>query len=99
LLNRDYNSTKSKTDYGVLGQVGYFLFPKRLEAAGRWTQIFKNGALGTDTIDPQEAGVSLNYYFNGHPVKLQADYCHLRNNAATQDRNDDRVRLQFQLFF
>ena len=59
----------------------------------------KNGALGTGTVDNQEAGASLNYYFNGHNVKLQADYSHLWNNAATKDRNDDRVRLQLQLFF
>ena len=99
LVNRAYNSSKSKTDYGLLGQMGYFLFPKRFEVAGRWARISKNGALGMDTIDPQEAGVSINYYFNGHPVKLQADYSRLWNNETTQDRNDDRVRLQLQLFF
>ena len=32
-------------------------------------------------------------------LKLQADYSRLWNNAATQGRNDDRVRLQTQLFF
>ncbi len=99
LVNRAYNSAKSKTDYGLLGQMGYFLLPERFEVAGRWARIFKNGALGTDTIDPKEAGASLNYYFNGHSVKLQADYSYLWNNAATQDRNDNRIRLQLQLFF
>ncbi len=99
LANMAYNITKKETDFGFLGQIGYFLFPKRVEVAGRWAKIFKNGALGTDTTDLQEAGVSLNYYFNGHHVKLQADYNRLWNNAATQDRNDDRVRLQLQLFF
>jgi hypothetical protein len=99
LANMAYNSAKNETDYGFLGQMGYFLLAESFEVAGRWAKIFKNGALGTDTIDPQEAGVSLNYYFHGHHVKLQVDYCRLWNNAATQDRNDDRVRLQLQLFF
>jgi phosphate-selective porin OprO and OprP len=99
LANMAYNSVKSETDYGFLGQMGFFLFPKRLEVAGRWAQIFKNGALRTDTINPQEAGASVNYYFNDHHLKLQAEYSHLWNNAATQGRNDDRVRLQLQLFF
>jgi len=99
LANMAYNSAKNETDYGFLGQMGYFLLAESFEVAGRWAKIFKNGALGTDTIDPQEAGVSLNYYFHGHHVKLQVDYSRLWNNAATQDRNDDRVRLQLQLFF
>ncbi len=99
LANRAYNITKKETDYGFLGQIGFFPFSNRLEVAGRWAKIFKNGALGTDTIDLQEVGVSLNYYFNGHHVKLQADYSRLWNNAGIQGRNDDRVRLQTQLFF
>ena len=99
LANMAYNITKKETDYGFLGQIGFFPFSNRLEVAGRWAKIFKNGALGTDTIDLQEVGVSLNYYFNGHHVKLQADYSRLWNNAGIQGRNDDRVRLQTQLFF
>jgi hypothetical protein len=99
LANRAYNITKKETDYGFLGQIGFFPFSNRLEVAGRWAKIFKNGALGTGTIDLQEVGVSLNYYFNGHHVKLQADYSRLWNNAEIQGRNDDRVRLQTQLFF
>ena len=99
LANMAHNYDKSETDYGFLGQTGFFLFPERLEVAGRWAKISKNGSLGTDTIDPQEAGASLNYYFNSHHVKLQADYSHLWNNAATKGRDDDRVRLQLQLFF
>ncbi len=97
--NMAYNHVNGETDYGFLGQTGYFLFPRRFEVAGRWAKVYKNGALGTDIIDPEEVGVSLNYYFDGHHVKLQADYSHLRNNASTQDRDDDRVRLQLQLFF
>ena len=99
LANMAHNYDKSETDYGFLGQTGFFLFPERLEVAGRWAKISKNGALGLDTIDTQEAGMSLNYYFNGHHVKLQADYSRLWDNAAAQDRNDDRLRIQLQLFF
>jgi len=99
LANMAHNITKKETDYGFLGQIGFFLCSNRLEAAGRWAKIFKNGALGTDTIDVQEAGISLNYYFYGHHLKLQAEFSHLWNNESTQGRNDERVRLQLQLFF
>jgi len=99
LINVVDNLSIGKSDYGYLGQVGYFLISSRLELAGRWARIIQDGALGSDTLDPKEAGVALSYFLNDHSVKLQADYSHLLNNAATQDRNDDRVRLQLQLFF
>ncbi len=99
LANMARNITKEETDYGFLGQIGFFLFSNRLEAAGRWAKIFRNGALGADTMDLQETGVSLNYYFNEHHLKLQVEFSHLWNNEAIQGRNDDRVRLQLQLFF
>ncbi len=99
IANMAYNIMKEETDYGFLGQVGFFFFPNRFEIAGRWAQIFENGVLEANTITLQEAGTSLNYYFNGHNVKLRADYSHLWNNKSIEGRNDDRIRLQLQLFF
>ena len=99
LVNFVRNENKDVTDYGLLGQAGYFIIPERLELAGRWAKVIKDGALGTDTVDPHEFSFGLNYYIKGHNAKLQVDYSRLLNNASTQDRDDDRVRLQLQLFF
>lgn len=99
LVNFVRNENKDVTDYGLLGQAGYFIIPERLELAGRWAKVIKDGALGTNTVDPHEFSFGLNYYIKGHNAKLQVDYSRLLNNASTQDRDDDRVRLQLQLFF
>jgi hypothetical protein len=42
----------------------------------------------------------LNYYFDGHNVKIQADYSALTTEdgiSAGNDRFDNRVRLQVQV--
>ena len=60
-----------------------YMLETLLKGKGYEVVAAENGALGLDTIDTQEAGVSLNYYFHGHHVKLQVDYNRLWNNAAT----------------
>ncbi len=99
LMNFARNEAKDERDLGLLAQAGYFLIPQKLELVGRWANIIKKGALGTDTVDPKEVTFGMNYYIKGHNVKLQADYSHLSNNASTQDRDDNRLRVQMQLFF
>jgi len=99
LVNLAHNEDRGATDYGLLAQGGYFAVPERLEIAARWAKILKDGALGADTVDPAELTLGLNYYIGGHTAKLQLDYSRLWNNASTQDRDDNRVRLQWQLFF
>jgi len=99
VLNLASNEKKDETDTGYLGQAGYFLIPGKFELLGRWTKILKRGALGTDTVDPTELTFGFNYYIRGHSVKLSVDYSRLWNNASTEDQDDNRVRLQWQLFF
>jgi hypothetical protein len=99
LVNSAENQTIDKANYGLLGQVGCFVIPKRLEAAVRWAEISRDGAFGDDTVDSQEAGVVLTYYVKGHNLKVQTDFTKLRNNASIEGRDDLRARAQVQLFF
>lgn len=99
LADRAHNSVKNKTDTGFLTQVGSFILHERLEIVSRWAKVFKEGALGSDIVDSQTIGASLNYFFHGNSIKLQTDYSHIWNSESVQNRDDDRVRLQLQLFF
>ena len=94
-----YNATKGVKDVGYLVQAGAFIIPKHLEIAGRWAKVFKNGALGTDTVDQQEATGVVSYYFKGQNVKIQTDYSMLWNDGGTEGQDDHRIRCQLQLFF
>ncbi len=99
LVNWARNEDRDATDFGYLVQGGYFVVPDRLEVAGRWAEIGRGDALGDDLADPREATIGLNYYFKAHKVKLQADYSRLWNNKSKIGQDDDRLRLQLQLFF
>ena len=99
LINLARNEKKNVTDTGYLCQVGYFLIPEKVEALGRWAKILKSGALGTDTVDPTEITFGFNYYIKGHNAKMSADYSRMLNNASTENRDDNRLRTQMQLFF
>lgn len=99
LLNWARNEDRDATDFGYLGQAGYFIVPERFEVAGRWAKIERNDALGDELADTREATIGLNYYFNGHQVKLQVDYSWLQNSKSKAGQGEDRVRMQVQLFF
>lgn len=99
LLNLARNEDLDVTDYGFLGQLGFFAVPGRLELVARWARISQDGASGADVTDPEERTFGLNYYIHEHRAKLQADYSLLPDAAAVEDRDDNRVRVQLQLFF
>jgi hypothetical protein len=68
----------SRSGWGWLAQAGMML-TNRCELVGRFSQLFALGetdpslvALANDRGD--EVGAGLNYYFNGHLLKLQADW-------------------------
>lgn len=108
------DTTASVSTYGVLGQAGYFIVPKKFEVAARATGIFPTG-----NTKGYEIGGGLNYFFKGHNTKLQADYAMLLNsplvfggaaaagNIVTAggapgfiaSQNDHRLRLQMQFLF
>ncbi|HYO12950.1 MAG TPA: porin, partial [Thermoanaerobaculia bacterium] len=80
---------------GFNAQIGYFIGPQKLEIAGRYAVL--DPSSDRDDDEREERGLALNYFFNKHPHKLQLDYRQLENKAT--DREDDEVRLQYQLSF
>lgn len=72
-------ATKAKV-YGVLAQTGYFIVPKRFEAAARFSGVVVSGP-GTNGY---EIGGCLNYYFFHDNFKVQLDYNYLINGALTK---------------
>jgi hypothetical protein len=69
--------------------------PNELELAARLAMVFPDAG-----GDQGEYTGGLNYYFDGHNVKIQADYSALTTEdgiSAGNDRFDNRVRLQVQV--
>jgi hypothetical protein len=71
------NQTASTNTLGFLGQVGYFIISKHLEAAARFTGVIPTTAGVTNGY---EAGGGLGYYFKGHRLKIMSDYAILINS-------------------
>jgi hypothetical protein len=80
---------------GLVGQVGVFVVPQKLEIAGRWAQLDPNGDVGNN--EQIESGVAVNWFWNKHNHKIQLDYRQLENEAT--DVANDEFRLQYQLIF
>ncbi len=83
---------------GAHVQAGYFLIPERLEIGARGALVRKD--LDADDDDEIEAGPVLNWFFEGHGLKLQADYTALIDEEPGEDSTTDHmVRLQLQASF
>ncbi len=80
---------------GYIAQAGYFIVRNKLEIAARFAQLDPNKDI--DDNEQEERGLVLNYFFSKHPNKLQLDYRQLENKAT--DRQDDEIRLQYQIIF
>lgn len=89
---------------GMQVQVGYFIIPKRLEAAVRVGGVWDIGP-GSEGVWEYAGGV--NYYLKGHNWKLTADVTKINELPAQSrpanfiDLNDDLTlfRLQMQVMF
>jgi len=80
------------------GQAGYFLLPKRLEVAARYSGVDPDRGTARDRQIEVTGAVS--YYFQGHNLKLQGDYTNLHTQVAGKQATDNRqVRVQAQLAF
>lgn len=78
---------------GYIVQSGMFLVRNRLEVAFRWA-----GWDPTDQIagnDQHELGGALNYFIQGHALKVQADYREIRDDALDRTTREFRVQTQF----
>jgi len=83
---------------GYYGQAGYFLLPKKLEVAARYSSVDPNREKIQDLQVEVTGAVS--YYFEGHNLKLQGDYTNIHKQVAGKQATDDKqVRVQAQLAF
>lgn len=84
---------------GYYAQAGYFLLPKRLEVAARYSSVDPNRSTSRDLQVEVTGGVS--YYFEGHNVKLQGDYTniHIQQAVGKQPTDDKQLRVQAQVAF
>ncbi len=92
-------------DHGMYVQAGYFIVPKHLELAARYSVLWGNsGTLGASYAESSEIAAGFTYYIRGHYIKLVSDITLLDgapiNNPTPNIRaGEDGVlwRSQFQL--
>ena len=83
---------------GYYGQAGYFLLPKKLELAARYSCVDPNRDISQDLQVEVTGAVS--YYFQGHNLKLQGDYTNIHKQIAGKQATDDQqMRVQAQVAF
>ncbi|MFA7406119.1 MAG: porin [Pelobacteraceae bacterium] len=81
---------------GVYAQAGYFVIPKTLEAALRYSYIDPNRSKANDLRTDVQGAVS--YYFNMHNLKIQGDVTDTHDQS--RGRVDDMTyRIQAQVTF
>ncbi|HEX6864636.1 MAG TPA: porin [Thermoanaerobaculia bacterium] len=89
------NNVADFDDGGFVAQAGYFLIRNKFEIAARLAEIDPNN--NRDDDEQEERGIALNWFFNKHAHKIQADYRQLENVAT--DVTNDEFRLQYQIIF
>lgn len=88
---------------GFYAQAGYFVIPKTVELAYRYSYIDPNRDVTNDLWVENTGAVS--WYVNNHNLKVQADYTNVHKQAAiasTAGKNntdDQQVRFQVQMLF
>jgi phosphate-selective porin OprO/OprP len=96
----DGKSTGNKVhSRGYYAQAGYFLLPKRLEVAARYSGVDPDRDKSRDL--QLEGTGAVSYYFQGHNFKMQGDYTniHTQRGAGNNPTDDRQVRVQAQLTF
>ncbi|MBI2470472.1 MAG: porin [Planctomycetes bacterium] len=82
---------------GFYTQAGYFVIPKKLEVAARYSMLDPNNDVSDDLQKEYTAG--LNYYFRAHRSKIQGDVGHYVTDTKTEDKEENRFRIQYQIIF
>ncbi|MBT1072862.1 porin [Pelotalea chapellei] len=88
---------------GFYAQAGYFVIPKKVELAYRFSYLDPNRDVLNDHWT--ENAVAASWYINNHNLKLQADYTNVHKQsgiASTKGANptdDNQVRFQAQILF
>lgn len=83
---------------GFFTQVGYFVLPKKLEVATRYSMVDPNKDVSNDIQKEYTGGI--NYYFRRHRSKIQADFGQFVTSEDNMpDKEEHRIRLQYQIIF
>lgn len=81
--------------HGFYAQAGYFIIPKQLEVATRYSYVDPNRDSANDLRTETSGAIS--YYFNKNNLKLQADVTNIHKQSARSD--DMQYRMQAQIVF
>lgn len=83
---------------GFYTQLGYFVIPKRLELAARYSLLDPDDDVSDDY--GREYAFGVNYYFRDHRSKIQADFGHYVTERGDEgDEEENRFRVQYQIIF
>ena len=84
---------------GFYAQAGFFIIPKHLELAARYSYVDPNTDFSEDL--QSEIQGALSYYFFKHNLKIQGDVSRIRkeNGAGREDTDDMQYRVQAQIIF
>lgn len=98
--------------WGYYAQAGYFVIPKKLELAIRYSEFtpnedFRVTKANGRRITPSQSELlgAVNYYFWGHDLKLMTDFGPVTTegigaiDSDVEDRDDFRWRVQAQMYF
>jgi hypothetical protein len=85
--------------YGFFVQGGYFLIPKHLEVAARYSFMNPDNPTKVDDNKRNEITGGVSYYFFGHPLKIQGNYSYFTTAATPKDREEHLAQLQLSLAF
>jgi len=89
--------------HGFYTQAGYFIIPKSVELAYRYSYLDPNRDVKNDHWIENTVGVS--WYIYQHNLKLQADYTNIHKQSAiastagSKATDDNQARVQVQLLF
>jgi len=98
--------------WGYYAQAGYFIIPRKLELAIRYSEFtpnedFRVTKANGSRITPFQTELlgAVNYYFWGHDLKLMTDFGPVTTEGIgaidgdIEDRDDFRWRVQAQMYF
>ncbi len=82
--------------YGWYAQAGYFILPKRLDIAARYSFVDYNRSLSNEGISVIDTAAT--WYFRANNLKLVIDYSRThRQRASLAPANDQAILVQAQL--
>ena len=98
VMKEEPKSSANVNSDGFFTQVGYFILPKKLEVAARYSMLDPNKDVAGDIQKEYTGGI--NYYFRAHRSKIQADFGDfVTSKGSQQDQKEKRIRLQYQIIF